>query len=670
MCYKKKHLRRLSIFIFNILLVFPMLSVAEDLEMLDLDLSSLMQIQITSAGRKEQNLADVPAAVYVIDQEDIKNSGATYIPELLRLVPGLQVARISSGKWAIASRGFNGTFSNKLLVQIDGRSVYSPAYSGVYWDMQTVILEDIERIEVIRGPGATLWGANAVNGVINIITRPASDTIGLLVSGVAGDHEDGTASFRYGQQIKSDLYSRIYLNHHAEDSYDCFDDQGDANDHWSTTSGGFRLDSDIGMKDSWTFQGDFYDGKGDQQIYPFWEEGSFVPLTVDDTIDTRGYNLTGRWQHKLTETNSWTLQAYFDYTDRQEIYVGQTHKTIDLDFQYRFQFMKRHDIVWGLGYRNIDDNFNNSYMIAIRPDESRSDLFSAFVQDEINLITNRLWLTLGTKIENNEYTDTEIQPSARFLLKVKENQSLWTSVSRAVRTPSRAEDGSRVVMKIVPQPQPPFPTIYINGNKDLDAEAVVAWEAGYRYFKNSSFSLDLTVFYNDYKDLLDFAFSDPTTINFLSAMEGNSHGLEINLKWKPLNWLKTEFNYSYIELNMDGLSDSSLVPTDYVNENSSPQHQLSFRTAIDLGKNTRLNIMARYIDELKIPSAMAYAAGIKVDEYLALDMNIIWSPLENFELMLAAQNLTDSKHLEFVNEYFTPAIEIERSLYLKLSWKL
>lgn len=666
MHYRKQLLMKLTILIVAALFICPTYITAEETEILDLDLSSLMQIQITSAGRKKQKLVDVPAAVYVIDQEDIRNSGATYLPELLRLVPGLQVSRISAGKWAITSRGFNGTFSNKLLVQIDGRSVYSPAYSGVYWDMQTVILEDVERIEVIRGPGATLWGANAVNGVINVITKEASDSIGMLASGTIGEHEDGTASVRVGKQLSSDLYGRFYVNHHSEDSFTYLADESDAHDDWGITSGGFRLDSDLGLKNSWTLQGDLYDGKSHQQVYPYWEEGALLPQKVDDTIDLKGYNITGRWEHNNSEKNSITFQVYFDHTDRQEIYIGQTHDTIDFDFQQRFQFMKRNDIVWGIGYRNIDDSFNNTYMASILPDSRRVDLFSGFIQDEINLIPRTLWLTLGTKIEHNEYTDTEIQPSARFLWKPKENQSVWASVSRAVRTPSRAEDGSKVVMGVVPSP--PYPIIYAYGNKDMDAEEVLYWETGYRFLSNSSFSFDATFFYNDYENLLDFVSTDPATINFMSGMTGSSYGVEFNTEWKPLEWLKTELNYSYIELKMQSIPNKT-TNTDIVAENSSPQHQVSLRTAVDVTKNLRWNVMTRYVDELKIPSAIAYQTGEKVDAYTEIDTNIIWAPMKNLEVMLAGQNLTDSKHLEFVNEYFTPAVEIERSFYLKITWK-
>lgn len=641
---------------------------AAEIEIFDMDLATLMKIQIISAGRKEQNLADTPAAVYVLNGEDIRNSESTSIPELLRWVPGLQVARISSSKWAIASRGINGTLSNKLLVQIDGRSVYTPSYSGVYWDMQNVMLDDIERIEVIRGPGATLWGANAVNGVINIITKPASDTLGGRFSAMAGNHEGPSASFRYGKQLHTDLYGRFYVNHHAEDSYKFLADQTDAHDDWHVTSSGFRLDRDVRLEDSWTLQGDFYNGKEEQQVYPYWEEGSPRPLTADDTIDIQGYNLIGRWQHNYTETNSWTLQAYFDYTDRQEIYLGQNYKTIDLDFQHRFQWLKRQDIVWGLGYRNIQDHFNNTYLVAFSPDKQTNNLFSGFIQDEINLVSNRLWLTLGAKLEHNDYTGLESQPSARILWKLTEGHNVWTSVSKAVRTPSRAEESGRIVLGI--NPNPPFPAMVVKGSTAMEAEKVIAYGAGYRYVKSAAFSFDIALFYNDYGELADFSYTQ-ATIRFANGMEGTSHGLELNTQWRPVSWLTTELTYNYVTFNMELLDpvNSRFSNLDIVTENASPQHQISLSTGIDLNKKTRLNIMGRYVDKLKVPSTAAYLQGLKVDDYLALNVNIRWLPMENFEIMLAGQNLTDSAHLEFINEYYTPAIEIEPSIYTKLTWK-
>ncbi len=579
------------------------------------------------------------------------------------------MARINSSKWAVSSRGFGGTFSNKLLVQIDGRSVYTPSYSGVYWDMQNVMIQDIERIEVIRGPGATLWGANAVNGVINIITKTAADTLGGLVSTGAGNHETCLASVRYGRQFNPDLYGRFYVNHHGEDSYQYLSDNSDSGDDWQVTSGGFRLDRDVQISDSWTLQGDVYNGQEDQEVFPYWTEGSPVPSWADETSDIKGHNLLGRWQHHYTETNAWTLQAYFDSTDRQEIYLDQEHRTFDLDFQHRFQWLSGQDIVWGLGYRYLEDHFENSYMLALFPNQERFNLFSGFFQDEINLVSNRLWLTLGTKFEHNDYTGLEAQPSARLLWKPWVHHNFWASVSRAVRTPSRAEDSGRILVGVVPYP--PYPAIIVNGSSAMDVEKVVAYEAGYRYVENASFSVDFSFFYNDYSNLTDFSYLDAANIKIVNGMSGNSRGLEVNAQWQPLTWLTTELNYTYIDLQMTSSDRNAAFSSgiDIVTENSSPRHQVFLTTGIDVRKNIRLNILGRYVDQLKVPSPSAKTQGLSVDDYLAMDVNVCWSPTGNLELMLAGQNLTDSAHLEFVNEYFTPAIEIEPSVYARLTWK-
>jgi len=637
-------------------------------EMLDLDLSQLMEIQITSAGRKAQNLGDVAAAVYVIDQEAIHNSGVTSIPEALRMVPGLQVSRMNATKWAITSRGFNGVFSNKLLVQIDGRSVYTPSYSGVYWDTQNVVLEDVDRIEVIRGPGATLWGANAMNGVINVITKQSSDTQGGLVTVAAGNHEIGIASMRYGTQLNKDTYGRFYIHGHARDSYQLLADETDAHDDSQLSSAGFRLDGDVGLKDSWTLQGDLYQGDHSQLMSPYWIKGSPIPLTVDDQVKSDGYNLLGRWQRKISETNSWTLQAYFDTTERDEIYLDQKHHTMDLDFQHHFQWAEN-DIVWGLGYRNIADKFSNSYMVGMAPDEQTTELFSCFIQDEIALFEDKFKLTLGTKVEHNDYTGVEIQPSIRLLWKVNAGNNIWTAVSRAVRTPSRIEDNSQIVL--TPLPTPPFSMISAHGNSELEAEEVIAYEAGYRYSPGSNFSVDIALFYNDYENLADFLPETPLTILFVNGMEGQSYGLEISSQWKPLSWLTADLAYSYIDLKMTStiaMSQAFSISA-LITEESSPEHQISLRSSMELSETLRFNFWARYVDQLATSGQAAYSAGIIVDDYVALDLNLIWTPVEQLELMLVGQNLLESNHLEFVHEYFIPPTEIGQSLYAKITWK-
>ncbi len=662
----------LTIFLVLLALAFASIPVqAAENDILDLDLSSLMQIQITSAGRKAQNLADVPAAVYVISQEDIHNSGVTSIPEALRMVPGLQVARISSNKWAIASRGFNGTFSNKLLVQIDGRSVYAPSYSGVYWDVQNVMLEDVDRIEIIRGPGATLWGANAVNGVINIITKQSSDTQGVLLSVGAGDHEQGMASFRYGTQFNENIYGRFYVSRHDQDAYQYTADGTDSKDDWQMTYGGFRLDGDVGLNDSWTLQADAYRGENNQRVDSIWEPNSTSPGQVQDSFNPEGANLLARWTHDISETNSWTLQTYYDYFQRNDIFVGQEYHIFDVDFQHRFQLAKNHDIIWGLGYRSIKDEFDNTFQAAFAPDSRTDTLLSAFIQDEICLLPERLWFTLGSKFEKNDYTGSEIQPSVRLLWKPKQKHSLWAAVSRAVRTPSRVEDTGQITIGVFELPSPPYPAgifvpFSVIGNQDMDAEELLAYETGYRFQATENLSLDITLFYNIYDNLQTYQLTN--SLQFINGMEGKTYGGEVAAGWEPYPWLTTELSYSYIELQMD-IGDGLDPDYEIVTEESIPKHQVSIRSNIDLGHNVQLNLWGRYVDTLKTATTQAHDLGMEVDSYVELDANIAWQLREGLELMLVGQNLLDNHHLEFIQEYFTAPVEIERGIYAKLTWE-
>lgn len=676
------HVRLRKLLPLILLCIIPLSAAAEE-DIFELELQSLMQIQVTTAGRKAQQLMNVPAAIYVIEAEDLQNSGATSIPEALRMVPGMQVSRISSSKWAIASRGFNGTFSNKLLVQIDGRSVYNPAYSGVYWDVQNVMLEDVERIEVIRGPGATLWGANAVNGIINIITRAASETLGGLVRIGSGNHEKQLLGFRYGAQLNQDIYGRVYLQHKERDEFRYFNDSSPARDDWEMSYGGFRLDGDKGIDSSWTLQGDLYAGQERQQIIPYYTETA--TLRLNDEVDASGYNFLGRWTHRVSDTSEWTLQSYYDVTDREEGYLAQIHRTFDIDFQHRFHPADRHDIVWGLGFRNVSDDFDNSYMISFEPDHASKQTYSAFIQDEISLIPNRLWLTLGSKLEKNDFTGTEIQPSARILFRPSTNQSIWAAVSKAVRTPSRVEHGGQIaasrtdlsaLASIAPVPE--SITAFAQGNPDKPAEEVISYELGYRSAWAEQLTLDVTAFYNDYKDLTDFPSSSeldlsvygidetiPQAFTFIGSMVGHSRGMEVSLLWEPSRWFNSELNYSYIRLSMDAQSSNSI---DTTTEESSPRHQLLLKTGFVPLDSLRLNLWARYIDTLPTSSSVASRIGVSVPDYWAADANLIWDIRDDMQLSIVGHNLFDSGHLEFINEQFTLPIEIERSAYASLKW--
>ena len=636
---------------------------------LDMDLESLMKIQVTSAGRKTQNLGDVPAAIYVITQEDIRNSAAVSVPQVLRLVPGLQVAQINSSQWAITSRGFNGLFANKLLVQLDGRTLYTPTYSGVYWDLQNVMLEDIERIEVIRGPGATLWGANAVNGVINIISKQSSDTLGTLVSAGSGNHEKALISARHGVQLYDNAYGRFYIQHNSRDSLVQKNDQRDANDDWKITKGGFRLDGNVGVSDSWTFQGDIFHGDNNQLVdvliptFPY-------SIEVEDAYDNDGFNLLTRWEHSFSKTNKIQTQIYYDYTKRGEKnFIEQKTGIFDFDFSHHLTAGEIHDIIWGVGYRSNDDTFKNTFAVSITPDTLQTDLYSAFLQDEIEIITDKVWLTVGSKIEHNDFTGLEIQPNIRGLWRASEHHSYWASIARAVRTPSRIEDGGKILVGVIPPYQPggtPQP-FGLTGTNNFESENLIAYEAGYRFSKSRQFSIDLSLFYNDYDELQTYFASQGIDTFFVNAMEGESYGLEITTKWTPAEWLETELSYSYIELNMSD-KDNTAFSSEGLTEQSSPQHQISASSLAKITKNVDFNIWLRYVDQIQRSSG-TYFIQSYVDSYWNLDLNIIWTIKQGLELALVGQNLINSDRVEIVAEGYLRPTEVGQSIYAKLTWQ-
>ncbi len=385
----------------------------------NMSVEDLMKMQVTSVSKRAQSVADAPAAVFVITQEDIQNSGARSIPELLRMVPGLEVARIDENKWAIGSRGFNGRFDDKLLVLIDGRSVYTPLFSGVYWDVQDVMLEDVDRIEVIRGPGATLWGANAVDGVINIITKSAKDTQSALVKSEGGDEQINADSARYGGKLADKGYYRVYAKYFDWNSSTGLGGQY-AGDGWNQVRGGFRSDWALTKADSLTFQGDAYHSRDGETLT--------VPTLAAPYSDTfgnvgeySGGNLLGRWTHSYSDSSNITLQTYFDRTNYADNNLFVDHENVfDIDFQHDFHLDHNNEIVWGAGYRSVQDRSDSTFTVMVNPSQGQYNLFSAFVQDEVGFLQDRLHVTVGSKFEHNSFTGFEIQPNVRFLANVTE----------------------------------------------------------------------------------------------------------------------------------------------------------------------------------------------------------------------------------------------------------
>lgn len=667
-----KNIKLLAISCFTHLL-FAMPAFATYLvdELTELSLEQLLDLEVTSVARKPQKISESAAAIHVITGEDIRRSGVTSLPDALRLAPGVQVAQIDANKWAISIRGFNGRFANKLLVLIDGRTVYTPSYSGVYWDMQNTMLEDIDRIEVIRGPGATLWGANAVNGIINIITQKASDSHGGLASMGGGNEEQIFGSFRYGGDLGDAGHGRLYLKYLERDSLTILTTGDDAGDDYKSVQGGFRLDFDHSAADIVTLQGDIYQSDENQLLDRIWLPTALtIQRSVEDSFQSSGANLLGRWQHRLTDYSSTTLQVYYDHTDRDELFLVQKHDTVDLDFQHSFTAFDNHAVVWGLAYRIINDDFDSSFQVSISPDSQTSHLYSAFVQDDFDIVDALVRLTLGSKIEHNDYTGYEIQPNIRLLWTPHQHHSVWTAISRAVRTPSRVETDASIVTTVIP-PMPPLFTqpliATLNGNDNFDAEELIAYELGYRLQPRDRLSLDLALYYNDYDNLQSFQQVSPLFVVFDNNLHGQAYGLEVAVDWQAMYWWRLQAAYSYCQISLDLHTGSTLDWAEEVGEESTPEQQFSLRSTMDLAEGWQFDLWGYYVDGISTPGVSALNAGLSVASYTSINARLAWRPEPHLELSLIGCNLFDSEHLEYVGEAFTAPTEVERSFYGLLS---
>lgn len=597
-----------------------------------LSIEELANIQISSVSKKKEPLSNAAAAVFVITSEDIRRSGYTSIPEVLRLAPNLQVARVDASQYAITARGFNSTTANKLQVLIDGRSVYTPLFSGVFWDVQDVLLEDVERIEVISGPGGALWGSNAVNGVINIITRNARDTQGTMVSAGVGSTENG-AAVRYGGKVNEDTTFRLYAKGFDRDHTELANGNS-VHDSWNKQQAGFRLDSANG-DDQLTLQGDVYDGSIDQQI------GS------DKSIS--GGNLLGRWNRALDGGANIQVQTYYDHTDRD--YPGvfsEKLDTYDIDAQHHFQWGQSNDMVWGGGYRLMLDQVDNSANLAFLPANRRLALANLFAQDTIAL-NPRLKLTLGARVEHNSYTGLEFQPNARLAWKLNDKSLLWTSISKAVRTPSRIDAEFFIPAKA------PF---FLTGNPDFKSEKLTAYELGYRVEPTANTSLSISTFYNVYDELRSVESSASGGFPFMlgNKLKGDTYGVEMWGTYRVNDWWRLSAGYNHLEKRLSVKSSSSDT-TSVRGLDVDPSEQFSLRSAMNLAQNTELDVAVRTVTGL---------SASQVPSYTALDARLGWAIKKGLELSLSGFNLLDGRHPEFGS--LASRSELDRSVYLRMLW--
>lgn len=650
-----------------------------DQDLTHLGLEELMNLEVYSPSKQAQALADSTSAAFVITQEDIRRSGVTNIPDALRLAPGVNVARIDANKWAISIRGFNGRFANKLLVMVDGRSIYTPAFAGVYWENQDLLLEDIERIEVIRGPGASLWGANAVNGVVNILTKKASDTRGLI-SLTAGDPQDNILGVRYSGTLGDRVNYRLYGKY--LDQAGLLDEQGrDAKDDWHLGSGGFRLDWTPTEQDSATLQGGLSDGRLQQNLQVPTLVAPYSELRRDSGSLSSAY-LHGRWERVLTTGSRLSLLMSYQNQHRRDGILGFDIDTLDLEFQHSLALNDRHALVWGLGQRRYSDEYRPTTLGTMQPLKLDYDLFSVFLQDQISLRPQELELTLGARLEHNEFSGWEWQPNIRLLWTPHPQHRLWAAVSRAKRTPSRGDQGIGLdLMTVPPQtPQNPLPLPILSvfqGNRAFDSEQLTAYELGYRTWPSPQLSFDVAAFYNEYDDMraveprsdlgtLEYGYLRVPNL-FVNAVRGRTYGCEIAANWQAADWWRLQWTYSFLQVELfDKAGFATLIPV--VRNGSQPQYQTALRSSFDIRPGLEFDLWLYRIDDLPDLAVGTPAGTTAVDGYYSLNARLGWHPSREVEFSLIGTNLVGPAHIEYVQETYPFPEKVSRRIYGQVKW--
>ena len=646
-----------------------------------LSLEELLQVTVTTVARKPQSLSKTPAAIFVVSQEDIQRSGARTIPDILRMVPGIQVQQADASSWAVTARGSNGIFANKLLVLMDGRTVYSPLFSGVRWDTQDTDLSSIDRIEVIRGPGGAMWGSNAVNGVINIITKHTSETQGFEAEAAVGDQTSIETAARWGGAAGENFSYRTYAKYFDRDGY-APEVNGNSYDDWDMWRIGGRMDWSASDNDEIMLIAEVYDGSvGESQL-----NTSVTPpyQSIEDiAVEPSGQFALLSWNRTLSDTSDFQVQMYVDHSERDRVAPEEELDTLDVDFQHHFMLGSRNDLVWGLGVRNTEDTTTGSQTLILNPADRTQRQYSGFIQDEIRLYQDKVFLTLGTKIEKNNFSqsNTEWSPNARLSWLINSTNTAWASIAKAVRTPSRIEQDGRILGSVTPPftGMNTFPApfaVTINGNPMMDSEEVVAYEFGYRTQPASSMTVDVAFFFNDYKDLrwlvsqgvfcqpANLPITDPAcffgpidyaelALVMQNQIDQDTMGMEISMSYVMTDWWRLHGAYSYLKI--DNNNEPSLP---FSAGEDSPEHQLSLRSSMNVTESTEFDFWLRYIDELQIQS---------VDSYVTLDARLNWAISDTWQINLAGRNLLDSGHLEFREEFGSnQAVEVQREFIAEI----
>ncbi len=648
----------------------------------DLTIEELLDIRVVSVDTDLRKLTGEAAAIHIITGDQIRRSGYRSIPEILRLVPGMNVARTSANDWAVSARGMNGEFADKLEVLLDGRRLQTPLFLGVQWQLQHTFLADIDRIEVIRGPGGALWGTNAMNGVINIITRNSRHTQGHYADFGAGNEQKKFADYRYGGTTENDLHYRYWLTYWDRDKTDQVGG-GESLDGHEWQQAGFRLDWGSPTTDLFNLQGDTY-YNDTNTIDTVHVPGENSPQEDAVTDKFYGANLVFRWSRKLHEYSSLQLSSYYDFLVRDTPLLGDRRHSFDVTLKHNFKWGERHFITWGGGYRLSADEVDNSFTVRVDPKKETLKAWQLFVQDQIILQPEKLSLTLGSKFEHNDFTGLEVQPSMRVMYKPHEQHALWAAVSKAVRVPSRLDTGVRFTGATIcadggplqrDDPDNPCPAAAqagfgaVFGNPDFKSIELLAWEAGYRGALSEWVDVNLSLFYNEYDKLRTFTAGDPVMedgalffpLNAGNLNEAESWGGELSVSMRPRSDLALQAGYSLFKLDID--AHPNTVPSDInVGEHEDPERQWFINANWNLPNDMQLDGMLRYVDDLE---GVNYA----VDDYTELDLRWAWQFRPHWTVALVGKNLLKDNHQEFESEIFGGRGLIERSVFLQLVWQ-
>ncbi len=649
-------------------MAIPVVAQDQPVDLTKKSIQALMNIEVTSVSKREQKLSQTASAVFVITQADIRRSGATNIPDLLRMVPGLDVAQINANTWAVTARGFNGRFSNELLVLLDGRSVYTPTFDGVFWDVLDMPLEDIDRIEVIRGPGASVWATNAVSGVINIITKSASTTPGGFVEALAGNTAQGFGTVQYDRGIGSRTSFRVFAKYLNEDHFPGLTGQ-DGGDGWNDARIGFRTDTHLSPKDVLTFEGDLYRGREGAPALGAVTIGSPLVQTQSEVNLGGGY-LLGRWNRNYSPRAGISIQASYDEYERNDL-LGETRGTSDISFQNHFGCGDRQDLIWGVEYRYSQSRTVGSEFLSLHPPNLKTNMFSAFVQDELAVVPEHLLLTLGTKLEHDNYTGFDALPTVRLTWTPAASQTLWAAVSKADRDPASVDEALKVSAGGFTGPDGPV-ELYIVGNPNVKKEVLVAYETGYRIALSEGITLDLAAYFNRYTDRETSEpgtpFFEPTPspphvvlpLIYENLMGGETQGFEAAVNWRvaPRWTLSPGYAFERIHMRLSPISQDTTSVAEA--EGSTPKNSAQLRSHVAVARALSWNTSAYFVGRLTDPA---------VPSYTRLDSGITWHWRCGLSLSLVGQNLLKDRHEEFIDLTGSAATTlIKRSAYLECKW--